>query len=75
MSNTDNETSTPSATADAPSCDSEDFHAEVCAECDEYMGGRNDWTEEEFDEHPDRKEGYDENMFWHCPKCREKKED
>ena len=28
-------------------------------------------TEEEFDEHPDREPGYDEDGQWRCPDCRE----
>ena len=42
---------------------------ETC-ECGEHLGGRTDWTEEEFDEHPDRDEGYDADGDWHCPECR-----
>ena len=51
--------------------DEEEGHTEECEGCQEWLGGRNDWTEEEFDEHPDREAGYDpEDGAWYCPDCR-----
>jgi hypothetical protein len=50
----------------------EEVWTEQCEKCGEYLGGRKDWTEEEFDEHPDREEGYDDDGQWHCAKCRVK---
>lgn len=47
-------------------------HTETC-ECGAMLGGRDDWDEDEFDEHPDREAGYDEDGQWHCPECREDK--
>ena len=41
-----------------------------CVECDTLMGGKRFTDEEEFDNHPDRMEGYDDKGNWHCEKCR-----
>lgn len=35
------------------------------------MGGKEFTDENEFDEHPDRDEGYDRDGQWYCPDCRE----
>jgi len=51
--------------------DEEEGHTEECTGCQEWLGKRNDWTEEEFDEHPDREAGYDpRDNSWYCPDCR-----
>jgi hypothetical protein len=53
--------------------DDEEGHTEQC-ECGAYLGGRKDWTEGEFDEHPDREPGYDLDGQWWCPEHREGEE-
>ena len=61
----------------ASESDSDDFESdeetlcEECVDCGALMGGRlfTEEEEEEFDEHPDRDRGYDEDGHWHCVKC------
>ena len=57
-------------TAEKPTAEQETWQEE-CVECDTLMGGKEFTDEKEFDEHPDRLEGYDDDGDWHCAKCRE----
>jgi hypothetical protein len=41
--------------------------SETCCDCGSMLLCE---TEDEFDEHPDREPGYDEDGQWHCVDCR-----
>ena len=45
---------------------------EKCKKCGVLCGGKVFTDENEFDEHPDRKIGYNEDNEWFCSACREK---
>lgn len=45
---------------------------EKCEKCGVLCGGKEFTDENEFDEHPDRKIGYNEDNEWFCSACREK---
>lgn len=50
--------------------DPTDSWSEECVDCGALLGGKVFHNEDEFDEHPDRDAGYDEDGDWHCAKCR-----
>ena len=52
----------------AGECDEEHCKYEQCEECGVLMGGKCFHEEEEYDEHPDRDDGYDADGLWYCPK-------
>lgn len=56
----------------AGQCDEGHCKYEQCAECNVLMGGKCFHDEEEYDEHPDREDGYDAEGEWYCPKHQKK---
>ena len=54
---------------------SEEVWFEECVDCEKLMGGKKFTNEEEFDEHPDRDDGYDDDGDWHCPECKNEDEE
>jgi hypothetical protein len=44
--------------------------SEECCQCGVLLGGKVFTNEDEFDEHPDRDCGYDEDGQWYCIICR-----
>ena len=51
----------------------DDWFNETCTDCYKFLSDVV-LTEEEFDEHPDREEGYDSEGQWHCKDCRNDEE-
>lgn len=48
---------------------------EKCENCGVLCGGKVFTNEEEFDEHPDREIGYNEDGEWFCSACRDEEEE
>lgn len=53
----------------------EETWCEKCENCGVLCGGKVFTDEEEFDEHPDREIGYNEDGEWFCSACREEEEE
>ena len=64
-------------TQEIPANDDEEEQtwSETCVDCEKLMGGKKFTNEEEFDEHPDREDGYDDDGDWHCPECKNEDEE
>jgi hypothetical protein len=48
----------------------DDTWCEKCCGCDKWLGDKIFTDENEFDNHPDREEGYDDDGNWWCPDCK-----